>query len=371
MSKRIYRMFAVVAPGMEELCLQEAQALNLEDRQLCPGGVSFTGDLHDLYRANLWLRTASRVLVRFAELRATSFPDLFRKAVRLPWGRFIRPDMPVRVRAVSRRSRLIHTRRIEETLGAALDRALGRHAPAEQEKAQLILTRCEDDLCTLSIDSSGALLHRRGYRVNVTAAPLRETLAAGLLMHLGWDGSRPLIDPMCGSGTIPIEGALLALGRAPGSRRSFAFMDWPGYRAGGWRLLVDEADRQSRPHVPTLIGGSDRDAAALAAAHANAERAGLDEQVLLTCRELQDIAVPPRAGLVLCNPPYGARLGRELALDGLYASMGRVFRERLRGWQIGVLTSDPCLAHATGLGLRAGIRFSNGGLPVQLWSARL
>lgn len=371
MKKKTYRMFAVAAPGLEEACLREMQALELQEAQLCPGGVEFSGELHDLYRANLWLRTASRILVRVAELRATSFPDLFRRAVRLPWGHFIRPETAVRVRASSRSSRLVHTGRIAETLGEAIDRALGRDASVANQHPQQVLARFENDRCVLSIDSSGELLHRRSYRRNITPAPLRETLAAGLLLELGWDGVSSLVDPLCGSGTIVIEGALMALGRAPGSQRPFAFMDWPRFREGRWRLLLDEAARQSRSRLAAPILGSDRDSQAIAAARSNAQRAGLDSQLILAHHRLEDFTPPSEPGLVLCNPPYGARLGSDCDLEGFYGSLGRAFRYRLSGWQVALITPEPRLAQATGLRLKAGKCFDNGGLSVQLWQTRL
>lgn len=371
MTMKTYRMFAVAAPGLEESCLREIQTLDLQEAQFLPGGVAFSGQLHDLYRANLWLRTASRVLVRVAELRATSFPDFFKKVLRLPWGHFIRPETPVKVRATSRGSRLVHTGRIARTLGEGIDRALGRGAQAAGENSQLVLARFENDRCTLSVDSSGELLHRRGYRVNVTPAPLRETLAAGLLMELGWDGGCPLCDPLCGSGTILIEGALLASGRAPGAERRFSFMDWPRFRAGRWSLLRDEAAKQSRPGASMPIFGSDRDPAAIAAARANAKRAEVQPLVALAQHRLEDCVPPADAGLVLCNPPYGARLGGDCDLNQFYASLGRTFRKRFAGWQVALLSPDKHLAQGTGLNLTPVKKFDNGGLCVQLWSARL
>jgi putative N6-adenine-specific DNA methylase len=332
-----------------------------------PGGVEFVGDRRDLYRANLWLRTASRVVVRIGEVKSRDFPELFRKTVRLPWGKFIRPDMRLAIRATSHRSRLNHTGRIAATVGEAVDRALGRQASPVAGPEQLILVRFEDDLCHLSVDSSGELLHRRGYRRETAHAPLRETLAAGILLLLGWDGSVPLVDPMCGSGTFVIEGALLAQNRPPGMARSFAFMAWPHYRPGLWGALLDDARRELRT-LCVDIRGADQDLRAVSAARDNAGRAGVLDFVELGQRELSRQTPPPGPGLVLCNPPYGERLGKGCDLRPLFQSLGQIFRERFHGWQGAFLCPDDRLARVTGLPLTKAAVLSNGGIQIALYT---
>ncbi len=220
MKSRKETIFAVVAPGLEAVCAGELAHLGIDGRMV-PGGVEFEGGLEALYRANLWLRTAGRLLVRLGSMKARDFPDLFNKAKRLPWGKFIRPGTPLEVRAASHRSRLMHSGRLAETIAAAAAQALGSGTAATEGIAQRVLVRLEDDRCQISIDSSGERLHRRGYRQSVTRAPLRETLAAGVLLLLGWDGSVPLLDPMCGSGTFRYRRG--ALGAAVAARRTAAF----------------------------------------------------------------------------------------------------------------------------------------------------
>jgi putative N6-adenine-specific DNA methylase len=333
------------------------------------GGVEFCGALRELYLANLWLRTASRVVVRFGELRCRDFPTLYRKALQLPWGRYVKPGTRLQVRATCRRSRLQHTERIADTLNKAMIRALGGGDTAESGPKQLLIVSLEDDLCRLSFDSSGELLHRRGYRQDVGAAPLRETLAAGILMLLGWQGERPLFDPMCGSGTFLIEGALLALHRPPGAERKFAFMDWPRYRPGLWQALLLEAAKQGRDSCPVLTG-ADRDAAVLEAARRNAKRAGVEEYLSLQPMELsQQSSSPSLPGLVLSNPPYGARLGRG-ELDDTYRALGRVYREILPEWQRAFLCPDPRLAKTIGLPLTQSANLQNGGIRVGLFAVK-
>ncbi len=365
MKQKTETLFAVTAPGLESVCAVELAALGMDEIQPEAGGVLFRGGLRELYLANLWLRTASRVLVRFGEFGCRDFPGLYRKAVRLPWGRYLKPGTRLRIRATCRRSRLGHTGRIAETLEQAMEKALGAATQTGCDKEQLLLVTVEDDLCRLSLDSSGALLHRRGYRQDIGAAPLRETLAAGILMLLGWRGETPLFDPMCGSGTFLVEGALLALNRPPGAARTFAFMDWPRYRPGLWQALLMEAQRQGREACPVLAGG-DRDPAVLEAARRNADRAGVGHCLILRQAEAGDwIPSVDRPGLAICNPPYGTRLGRgeEKAIG---RTLDRLYEKIPRPWQRVFLAADPGPADAMVLPLRRLAALQNGGIRAAL-----
>jgi putative N6-adenine-specific DNA methylase len=363
-------MFAVTAPGLEAVCARELTALDMPEATPVKGGVTFSGGLTELYQANLWLRTASRVVVRLGAFRCSDFPELFRKALRLPWGRFIRPGTSLQVRVTSHRSRLTHGGRIAETLQEAMSRALGGAAGQTEAPRQLLLVRMEANRCVLSVDSSGELLHRRGYREHIGAAPLRETLAAGVLQLLGWDGRHSLVDPMCGSGTFLVEGAWLGMRRAPGLQRSFAFMQWPRYRAGLWAFLQAEARRREIDLAATLVGG-DRDAAVLEAARGNAERAGVTGLVRFCRDDLAGSLKRPSAGLVLCNPPYGGRIGRGENLEDLYRRIGQVYRDRFRGWRGALLCPNGPLLRRTGLSWQCLARLDNGGIDVGLFAVRL
>lgn len=361
-------LFAIVAPGLETACAAELTELGMADIAVVSGGVAFTGRLADLYRASLHLRIASRLVVRFARFRCRDFPELYRHGFRLPWGRFVRPDTPLTFRVTCRNSRLMHTGRVAETLSAAADRALGRDSRVAAEgEGQLLLVRIVDDVVELSVDSSGELLHRRGHRTQVAAAPLRETLAAGVLRLLGWRGDEPLADPLCGTGTFLLEGALLATGKAPGLERTFAFMTWPGYRPGLWRQLGDEARRAERP-CPVAITGGDVDAAALAAARDNLAQAGLSAAVTLQQCRLAGQPVHAGRGLVVCNPPYGKRLVTAEPLEDYFAKLGRELQRAYPGWRKALLAPEPQLARATGLPLREVAVVDNGGLKVGLYA---
>ena len=368
--------FAVAAPGLEVFTARELSELGLKAAAE-PGGVAFSGDRAALYRANLHLRTASRVLVRLGEFYAAAFSELRNKAARLPWETWLRPGQPVAIHASCHKSRLYHSDAVAERVAGAIADRLGQPAPlekgsveAERASAQLVVVRLVHDQCTISLDSSGALLHLRGYRLASAKAPLRETLAAAVLLASGWDTAAPLVDPFCGAGTIAIEAAMLARHAAPGRARHFAFMDWPDYDARLWkRLLKTAVESEDKTRAP-CIQASDRDAGAIKAARGNAERAGVSDAIEWSRRAISDLGPQAGPGWVVTNPPYGLRLAQGHDLRNLYARFGQVLRERFPGWRLAMLSSDPRLEHATGLAFeREHLALRNGGLPVRLAQA--
>jgi putative N6-adenine-specific DNA methylase len=363
-----------------------------------PGGVALQGDAAALARLNLGLRTATRVLVRLGAFEAKSFGALVHEAGKLPFERVLRPGQPVALRVTCKKSKLYHSDAVAERVLAAIGARLGkpaplaagagdddspqpeaqgapaqtaeRPAPAQTPPAQLLVVRFDHDRCTVSADSSGALLHRRGYRTHLSQAPLRETLGAALLLAAGYAGG-PLLDPCCGAGTLPLEGALLALGRPPGLQRRFACEAWPGFDSQIFAKLRAEAGQRPLP-ASLPISGSDLDPRAVAAAWHNADAAGLGALVRFSERALQDLALPaglaPGAtGLVACNPPYGMRVGEGSHLRALYAALGKAVRERLPGWRLALVCADDALALATGTLLTCAARTENGGTKVGLW----
>lgn len=364
--KRTENLFVTVSPGLEHVCARELTALEIPINEISTGGLSCSGKLRDIYLANLWLRTASRVLIRFAEFRSRDFPDLHKKAQRLPWGRFVKPETSVAFRITCQTSRLNHTQRISEALEVSINKALGRTTNPAGENPQMVLVRIVDDVVTLSIDSSGDLLHRRGYRQTTTRAPLRETLAAGALMLLGWTGDQALADPMCGSGSFPLEAALLAQNKAPGLNRNFAFQKWPGYREGLWTLLRDEAKR-SEKDIDLQISGSDESADAIKAAQENRGRCGNSDSIKLELQSLSHKDPQPGNGLVICNPPYGKRLSIENP-TAYYTELGKQLQRVYPGWRKAIICPDAKLVTATGLGLSRIAILDNGGLSVGLFA---
>ena len=355
--------FAVTPPGVEHLTAAELAGLGVAADGTEPGGVAFHATTRQLYAANLELRTAGRIVVRLAEFPARAFYELERKAGRVPWGQVLAPGAAARFRVSSRKSRLYHLDGIAQRLAAA---AGGLPHGEADDAAQLFLVRVLRDVVTISADSSGALLHRRGYRLATAKAPLRETLAAAILLGAGDREDWAFADPFCGAGTLPIEAALLRRRIAPGLFRSFGFERWPGFEAETWRVLREEARGRILPRAGVPILGSDRDAGAIAAAGANAERAGVAADIVFAQRPFSAARPPAGTGLLATNPPYGVRVGDRRALRDLYRGFGALARDHWGAWSVALLSADAGLLAETGLPFGVRWSSSNGGIPVHL-----
>jgi putative N6-adenine-specific DNA methylase len=383
----MHSCYAITAPGLEHLTAAELTAAGASVGAIEPGGVAFAAAPGILYAANLLVRTASRLIVRAAEFHAASFAELEKAARSVAWGRWVAPDGAVHFRVTSHKSRLYHqdavAERLERAVRTAMPGARAVRAPSDTDAldddvsalpgVQRFLVRIVDDVLTLSVDSSGALLHRRGYRQASAKAPIRETLAAAMLLALEWNGSMPLVDPLCGSGTIPIEAALLARRIPPGWRRRFAFERWPEFKPSVWEYVRGEAEQAMLERAAAPIVAADRDAGAVKACSDNAERAGVAADLSIHCAAVTTTlaaaelaAMPP--GLVLTNPPYGLRVGESGRLRDLYASLGNALRGPLAAWSLGFVTSDPALAAATALPLEATLNTTTGGLHIRLYA---
>jgi putative N6-adenine-specific DNA methylase len=370
----MHTFFVSVAPGLEEIAAEELR--HLGHRPSLPseggGGLLFEGELEDLYRANLNLRTASRVLLRLGDFYAAAFSELRKKAGRLAWERYLLPGQPLQLHVTCHKSRLYHSDAVAERIAGAIGDRLGKPSPIqkpgageEDHPSQLVVARLVKDHCTISLDSSGALLHQRGYRLATAKAPLRETLAAAMLLAAGWDAQSPLLDPFCGSGTIPIEAALLGLGLPPGRERSFAFMNWPGYDPPRWQAVLT-ASMPPPGRLTPPIQASDRDAGAIRLARANAGRAGVATAIEFSQRAISAIEPPAGPGWIVTNPPYGLRLSPNQDLRDLYAQFGHTLRRCCLGWRLAILCSDFRLLAQTGLQLDSSFATVNGGVNVRL-----
>jgi len=365
-----YDLFAVCQPGLEKIVADELRSLGIANPRPVLGGVEFRGFLTHVYRVNLWSRTAERVLLRLREFRADSFRELHHKAARTAWEEFLVPGCEVSIRATCRKSILMHTGGVAERIVNGISDRLGQPSQLittdEENKSarrNFIVVRVMNDRCLISLDTSGALLHFRGYRQATAKAPLRETLAATMILSSGWTPDRSLLDPFCGSGTIPIEAALIARHIAPGRRRNFAFMEWPKFDRAEWDALLDQADSTLLDHVPASIQGSDRDAGAIEASRSNADRAGVLNDIEFSQRAMSAIE-PIGAGDVITNPPYGQRVG-DSDVRNLYAQLGKVLRATCAGWRVALLSSDVHWEYATGLKFQPIARFTNGGIKVR------
>ena len=378
-SRKPAGFFAITAPGLEELLADEIAHLTGRRGETSSGGVAFAGGMKDMRRVNLWSRIASRVVVRMDEFHASSFHELERRAKQVEWDRFVSVGQSLRFRVTCRKSRLYHSDAVAERLAAAVKSKVGgnRHIVSDHEAdddadaedasgAQLFVIRIADDICTISADTSGELLHRRGYRKAVAKAPLRETIAAAMLVGSGWDMKSPLADPLCGAGTIAIEAAMMARRMAPGANRQFAFEKWPKHDPAAWHEEVGTAKRDAFPKAAGPIIASDRDEGAIASTRSNAERAGVSEDIQIDCRPVSAVQLPDEPGWIVTNPPYGVRVGESGPLRNLYAQMGTVVRSRAPGYHIALLSADSELEAQLKIPLREIFQTTNGGIPVHL-----
>ena len=380
--RQLFDAFVIVAPGIEKIAATELRALAVDPVETERGGVSFRGSQRDIYNANLRLRTATRIVVRIAQFHASSFAELERRAKKIEWERWLPSAGEVKFRVTCKKSRLYHSDAVAERLMNAaakhcadLDFVIaGKDDAAEAEapeSAQLFIVRLVRDEVTISADTSGELLHRRGYRLESTRASLRENLAAAMLLASGWKHDTPLLDPLCGSGTIPIEAAMMARGISPGLERTFAFEKWTSFDETLWKSLKDKARGEQTAEAGAAIYGGDRDAGAIDIARRNAERAGVGADVEFNRAPLaQSLDVFAGAhstgGAIVTNPPYGMRVSPDADLRNLYGMLGS--RAEKNGWSLGVLTSDEKLARQSAH-LIPNFRAQNGGIPVTFFTS--
>lgn len=362
-----FEIFLVTAPGLETALIEEAREKGFRTAGSILGGVTVTGGWLEVWRANLELRGAVRVLARIAEFRALHLAQLDKRARKVPWAQVLRPDVPFRVEAACKKSRIYHQGAAAQRIKTAIKDALG--AKVDDEAGVTVKARIDDDLCTISIDTSGESLHKRGHKAEVAKAPMRETMAALFLRQCGFRGSEPVVDPMCGSGTFVIEAAEIAAGLKPGRSRQFAFEQLASFDAAAWQKLRAAKGKAAAPGL--RFYGSDRDAGAVRMSRANAERAGVTALTEFREHAVSDL-MPPEGppGLVIVNPPYGGRIGEKQSLHPLYRALGQTLLARFGGWRVGLITNEASLAEATGLPFAPpGPPVTHGGLRVVLYQA--
>jgi putative N6-adenine-specific DNA methylase len=369
------RYFATCGRGIEPVLADELIALGACDVRAGRGGVHFAGDRALLYQANLWLRTAVRVLVPILEAKVTSPDELYQAVRGVDWSRYLTPDHTLAVDCNVRDSHLTHSRyaalRTKDAICDQFVERCGRRPSVDVEAPMVGLNlHVYRDEAVLSLDSSGESLHKRGYRPILTRAPLNEALAAAIVLLTGWKGDVPLVDPLCGSGTLPIEAAWLALRRPPGlTRKRFGFQGWMDYDVALWADLRDEARRGVGKRLPggATILGTDIRADAVAFATKNARAAGIGHLLTFSVRDVRDFQPPPGPpGVIVCNPPYGERLGEERELRPLYRAIGEVLRERCRGWTAFLFSGNARLAREVGLPAVTETPLFNGKIPCRL-----
>ncbi|MFL5241630.1 MAG: class I SAM-dependent RNA methyltransferase [Gemmataceae bacterium] len=367
------RYFATCGRGIEPVLVKELQDLGAADVKPGRGGVHFAGDLALLYRANLWLRTAIRVLRPIFEAPVSSPDDLYDAVRSIDWTEYMTPDQTLAVDSNVRDSEITHSKyaalRTKDAICDQFVERCGRRPSVNVDEPMVGLNlHIYRNQAVLSLESSGESLHKRGYRTILSKAPLNEALAAALVLITGWQGGRPLVDPLCGSGTLPIEACWLSIRRPPGlTRRRFGFQGWLDFDVRLWTELRDEARQQIGKTIAAPIIGYDNRRDSIAYSEGCAKAAGVGHLLRFERRELSEFKPPcDQPGVLICNPPYGERLGEEKDLRGLYQLLGKIFRERCSGWTAFVFTGNPRLARQIGLESEAETPLFNGKIPCRL-----
>jgi putative N6-adenine-specific DNA methylase len=369
--------FATVARGLEELAAQELEQLGA--KAVTPGfcGVAFEGDRPLLYRINLWARLPFRILVKLKEFDCEDAEGLYRGIQAIDWSNYLTPDFTLAVNATGKSDRLNHTHftalQVKNAIVDQQQEQQGDRSNVDtQEPDVQISVHIDRDRCTVNLNSSGGSLHRRGYRPAVGAAPLKESLAAALIQLSGWQSELAFYDPLCGSGTLPLEASLKALNIAPGLFRDrFGFETWPDFDPLLWASLVQAAKASQRDNLGVSIGGSDCNGKVVEQAIVNAQNCGVANHVWFAEMDLAEVSAPAANGVVFCNPPYGERLGQDTDLGAFYRLLGDVLKQRFKGWTAFVLSGNRELSQS--IGLKSAQRFNvlNGALPCQLMKYEL
>ncbi len=336
-------LVATLTFGLEAVVKREVEALGFDNIKISNGKVEFEATPDDIPKANLWLRAADRVLLKLGEFRAVTFDELFEKTKALPWESWITEDGKFTVTGKSVKSTLGSVRACQSIVKKAVVERLKEQYNTEwfEETGPefTIQVSMLKDVAVLTIDTSGSGLHKRGYRLQAGEAPLKETLAAALVQLSFWNKDRLLIDPMCGSGTILIEAAMIARNIAPGLNREFASEKWPVFHKKAWR----EARRSARKAVNSSddlqIFGYDIDEPSIKACLANAKKAGVAEAIVFEQKDIRDLWIDKQYGIVISNLPYGIKMVDFRELNNLYISVNKTFRKK-KGWSLYILTAD-------------------------------
>ncbi|MEM8719280.1 MAG: class I SAM-dependent RNA methyltransferase [Cyanobacteria bacterium P01_G01_bin.39] len=363
--------FATVSRGLESVAAQELTRIGADNVRPEFTGVHFQGDKQLLYKANLWTRTTFRILMPIARVKSFNADELYRNVKQLDWSEYLNPNMTLAVTCTGKNKNLNHTHftalQIKNAITDWQKVRGGKRSSVDTENPDLLINAHIDHKhCIISLDSSGSSLHRRGYRPAIGAAPMKETLAAALLEMAEWTPDLPFLDPMCGSGTLPIEATLKALNIAPGLYRNFGFQNWLDYDHDLWQSLLQQASDLQKHELPVPIIGSDRDLKVIRQAFVNAENSGLEDYVKFARQELSTIKAPADQGVLICNPPYGVRLGKEEELGELYQLLGDIFKQRFKGWTAYILTGSMKLSKRVGLRTSKRIKLYNGAIPCTL-----
>lgn len=338
-----YTLIATAAMGVEALVAKEIRSLDFANVKVDNGKITYESDALGIARSNLWLRTADRVKLLVGEFSATSFEELFERTKALPWGEILPKNAAFPVIGKSVKSKLYSVPDCQAIVKKAIVESMKKKYNVswfeENGATYRIEVALHKDIATLSIDTSGAGLHKRGYRYLHNNAPLKETLAAAMLMLTNWTHDKPFIDPFCGSGTIPIEAALIGLNIAPGLNRTFASQQWDLIPQSDWQRAQEETIDLAKRDRKLEILGTDIDHKMIELSKINAKQAGILDAVTFKQMQVKDFHPKQDGGYIVCNPPYGERIGEREQVEQLYKDMGKTFRKN-PSWSVYVLTSN-------------------------------
>lgn len=368
----MFRMLTTCARGIAPVLEGELQSLGFPVLRSEPMAVETRGSLADAMLLNLYLRTCQRVLLQLAEFVAVSSDDLYRGASEFAWEEILLPDEPLSLRgsisAPAIRDPRFAVLKCKDAIVDRLRSKLGKRPNTGSDTSgAAVFVHWHGHICRLYLDTTGEPLHRRGYRQASVTAPMQETLAAAVVLATDWRGNEHFINPMCGSGTLAIEAALIAAKRAPGlSRQNFAFMHLRNYPPDAWSRLVGEARREIIRRLPVRIIASDISPTAVAAARKNAQAANVDGLIEFVMCNFNRTPIPPGKGVVILNPEYGRRMGRPEALAAVYREIGDFFKQRCLGYRGCVFTGNLELAKRIGLRSCRRLQFFNGDIECRL-----
>jgi len=358
--RKPYQFYAVVLPGLETIAAQELSHLSADDVREGKGGVYFSGSLDKLYRISLRARSITRILLRVGKCHAMSAPELEHQIAQMRWEHVIPQGSSIAVKASSEHSKLTHSEHIAEAVEGGIRHALGKRLKESDKSKQTIFIHITNNRCDIRVDCSGERLDRRAYRLVSAKAPIRETLAAGLLQWMGWKGEETLYVPMCGSGTFAIEAAQMAQHIAANSKHSFPFFDWDIFKEKRWQRILERTEAMKKD-ATCSIEASDLQLGAIKACQSNAKRAGVLSHVHISQRDIRQL-VPndDETGLIICNPPYGLRMESES--EAFYQMLGSVLKKSFQDWRIMVICPSWKHERALGMPVRRRLQVSHGGL---------
>jgi putative N6-adenine-specific DNA methylase len=374
-----YNFFATCAKGVEEVLVGELRALGLRGIKPGTGGVHFAGNMTECYKANVWLRTATRVLLELSHFKAAGNEELYNGARAIPWGDYFRLNQTFAVFASVRDSKITHSGftalKVKDAVADSFKAMYGSRPNVDSSDPDVrIFVRIFKDECTVNIDTSGESLHKRGYRTGGHEAPLRETLAAAILLMAGYDGSRDLCDFMCGSGTIPIEAALIALNIAPGlKRKSFGFQRLLTFNKRAWAKVTGEAESKKRHRPAHNIYASDISKKNIEIVKSNARKAGVRQFIDISVSDFKHTVRQNDSGIIVSNPPYGERLnaGENEKLEDMFKTLGDTLKKNYTGYDAYILCGNLDLIKNVGLKTEKKTVLFNGKIECRLLEYKL